>query len=73
LTEEQGMTDYPYIDLHSLCDLHNLSAPKNRDVVNGLREIGYRVTRTHFSPTSIRTDASPDVVADVVRSILKKK
>ena len=73
MTEEQGMTDYPYIDLHSLCDLHNLSAPKNRDVVNGLREIGYRVTRTHFSPTSIRTDASPDVVADVVRSILKKK
>jgi tRNA (guanine26-N2/guanine27-N2)-dimethyltransferase len=73
MKEEQELTEYPYIDLHSLCDLYNLSAPKNRDVVNGLREIGYRVTRTHFSPTSIRTDASPDIVADIVKSILKRK
>ncbi|TFF92664.1 tRNA (guanine(10)-N(2))-dimethyltransferase [Candidatus Thorarchaeota archaeon] len=71
MLEEQHLTDYPYIDLHALCDLHNLPAPKNRDVIEHLREMKYRVARTHFSPTAIRTDAQPDVVAGVVRSIHK--
>lgn len=73
MLEEQHLTDHPYIDLHALCDLHGLSVPKNRDVIDRLEEMEYQVTRTHFSSTAIRTDAQVDVVAEVVKSILEAR
>jgi tRNA (guanine26-N2/guanine27-N2)-dimethyltransferase len=58
MQEECTLIEYPYIDLHALCDLYNLAPPKNRDVIEYLRNAGHRVVRTHFKPTAIRTDAS---------------
>lgn len=70
MTEERALTDHAFIDLHALCDLHNLTAPKNQDVIDRLRETGHDATRTHFSSTGIRTDAPADEVAEVVRAIV---
>jgi len=58
MQEETALMTYPYIDIHVLCDLYNLTPPKNRDVIEYLRNAGYKVARTHFKPTAIRTDAS---------------
>jgi len=58
MNEECSLMEYPYIDLHALCDLHNLTPPKNRDVIKYLRDAGHIVARTHFKSTAIRTDAS---------------
>ena len=58
MNEECDLMEYPYIDLHALCDLQNLTPPKNRDVIEYLKNAGHRVARTHFRPTAIRTDAS---------------
>jgi tRNA (guanine26-N2/guanine27-N2)-dimethyltransferase len=66
MIEENNLVTYPYIDIHVLCDLYNLTPPKNRDVVEYLKNAGYKVTRTHFKPTAIRTDAP---VVDVKSAI----
>jgi tRNA (guanine26-N2/guanine27-N2)-dimethyltransferase len=71
MIEETALIDRPFLDLHALCDLHSLTPPKNADITECLRNMGYNVTRTHFRPTAIRTNAP---VAEVVAAIenLKK-
>jgi len=68
MVEENALMTYPYIDIHVLCDLYNLTPPKNKDVIEYLRNAGHKVARTHFKPTAIRTDAS---VIDVKSAILE--
>jgi tRNA (guanine26-N2/guanine27-N2)-dimethyltransferase len=68
MIEENALMTYPYIDIHVLCDLYNLTPPKNKHVIEFLRNAGHKVARTHFKPTAIRTDAS---VIDVKSAILE--
>ncbi|MHA2025210.1 MAG: hypothetical protein ACW98U_04845 [Candidatus Thorarchaeota archaeon] len=58
MIEESEYTDYPFIDIHALCDLHGLAPPKNKDVMEHLRNRGFNAVRTHFKSTAIRTTAS---------------
>ncbi|MFW9792658.1 MAG: RsmD family RNA methyltransferase [Candidatus Thorarchaeota archaeon] len=58
MIEESEYTDYPFIDIHALCDLHGFAPPKNQEVMEYLRNQGFGVARTHFKSTAIRTTAS---------------
>jgi tRNA (guanine26-N2/guanine27-N2)-dimethyltransferase len=66
MDEETGLETKPYIDLHALCDLHNVTPPKVADVMDKLVEKGFQVSRTHFRPTAIRTTASVSMVANAI-------
>ncbi|MHA2151561.1 MAG: tRNA (guanine(10)-N(2))-dimethyltransferase [Candidatus Thorarchaeota archaeon] len=70
MTEEAEYTEYPFIDIHALCDLHGLVPPKNREIMEHLRERGFSAVRTHFKSTAIRTTAS---VKEMTSSILEIK
>jgi tRNA (guanine26-N2/guanine27-N2)-dimethyltransferase len=72
MIEENSLITYPYIDIHVLCDLYNLAPPKNRDVIAYLREAGHKVTRTHFKPTAIRTNASVFDVKSAISDLVGK-
>ena len=45
------------------------SAPRIDRFIGGLREIGYRATRTHFHPQSVKTDAPPQDYARIFREL----
>ncbi|MFP4038289.1 MAG: tRNA (guanine(10)-N(2))-dimethyltransferase [Candidatus Nanohaloarchaea archaeon] len=47
----------PFYDLHELASRHDVPVPKRDKVIEALKEKGYPVSRTHFGPTGIRTDA----------------
>jgi tRNA (guanine26-N2/guanine27-N2)-dimethyltransferase len=66
MVEESVLTNRPYIDIHALCDLHNLAPPKNQIIIDKLKEQGFAVTRTHFKPTAIRTDATVEKVTKII-------
>lgn len=66
MVEESGLTNKPYIDIHALCDLHNLTPPKNQIIIEKLKEQGYEAARTHFKPTAIRTTASVEEVTRII-------
>ncbi len=70
MVQEQELTETPYVDLHELCDAYNLSPPRRQDVMDRLAENGYGVSRTHFRPTAIRTDASVEEVLRVLRDVI---
>jgi len=58
-----------YYNLHILCDNLNISVPPLKMVINALRARGYSCTRTHFSPRAIRTDASQEIISQVVQEL----
>ncbi len=64
--EESVLTNRPYVDIHALCDLHNLTPPKNKIIIEELKEQGYEVSRTHFKPTAIRTTASMNEIKQII-------
>ena len=47
----------PFYDLHELASRHDVDVPKRDSVIEALDDKGYPVSRTHFGPTGIRTDA----------------
>jgi tRNA (guanine26-N2/guanine27-N2)-dimethyltransferase len=63
---ESNLTGRPYIDIHALCDLHNLTPPKNQFIIEKLKDHGFKVSKTHFKPTAIRTTASESEVAGII-------
>jgi tRNA (guanine26-N2/guanine27-N2)-dimethyltransferase len=55
-----------YFDIHAIVDRIKLSPPKFDTVIDALVSKGYSVGRTHFSVTSIKTDApASEVVAAI--------
>jgi len=57
----------PFYDLHELCSLMGVQVPRREKVIGSVREKGYPVSRTHFSPTGFRTDAPIDDIKDIIR------
>lgn len=50
-----------YYDVHRLCKHLKVNSPPLDEIVNALSDQGYRVSRTHFCPTGIKTDAPLNV------------
>lgn len=69
MVDESGLMSHPYIDIHALCDLHNMVPPKLTVIITAIRELGNQAERTHFRPTAIRTDASVEVVRGVIEDL----
>ncbi|MFW6153511.1 MAG: tRNA (guanine(26)-N(2))-dimethyltransferase, partial [Halobacteriota archaeon] len=57
-----------HYDHHAVCDRLDVPAGPITAVIEGLREQGYRASRTHFGGTTFKTDAPTRVVHDVVSS-----
>jgi len=62
VSEEQEI-QIPYYDLHRICKKLNITAPAMNELFRKFRENNFKITRTHFSGTGIRTDAKiPDII-----------
>lgn len=59
----------PFYDLHELASVMDIAVPKRDQVIETIREKGYPVSRTHFSPTGFKTDALIEDVKEIIRSI----
>ncbi|MFX0054110.1 MAG: tRNA (guanine(10)-N(2))-dimethyltransferase [Promethearchaeota archaeon] len=73
MINESVLDTHPFIDIHALCDLHNLVPPKLSEIISTLREAGNIVERTHFKPTAIRTNAAVREVTEVVAALSGRK
>ncbi len=58
-----------YYDLHELASRHKMKIPKSEDVIAALTRAGYFCSRTHFSPTAIRTDAPLEEIVGMMKKI----
>jgi tRNA (guanine26-N2/guanine27-N2)-dimethyltransferase len=58
-----------YYEIHKVCKNLKTSAPPLIDVMDRLRNEDYFVSRTHFSPTSIKTDADIITLKQIIMSL----
>lgn len=46
-----------YHDVHKICKKLKIEAPPMEKIIEKLKKAGYKASRTHFSPTSLKTNA----------------
>ena len=62
--------DVPFFyDVHALARRNSLEVRKLSDIAALLQEKGYHVSRTHFSPTAIKTDAPFEEVLKALKAL----
>lgn len=58
-----------HYEIHKVCKNLKTSAPPILDIMEQLLNMGYFVSRTHFSPTSIKTDADIVELKKIILSL----
>lgn len=58
-----------FYDIHKICKVLKISAPKLDLVFENLEEEGYIAIKTHYSPLGIKTDASIDEIKNIIKSL----
>ncbi|ACJ16135.1 N2,N2-dimethylguanosine tRNA methyltransferase [Thermococcus onnurineus NA1] len=58
-----------FYDTHAVARRHGLEVRKLAGVIEILYEKGYKATRTHFSPTALKTDAPFEEVLEALREL----
>ncbi len=74
IISNEGRGEFPYYDLHSLFSMRKISGiPKISMVIEKLKEKGFFASRTHLSPTSVRTNAPLSEIVEVVSEIVSSR
>jgi tRNA (guanine26-N2/guanine27-N2)-dimethyltransferase len=68
---EEASAPATYYDLHMVCKNLKISAPPLLNVLEMLKNSGYFVSRTHFEPTGIKTDAPIEELKKIVLNAKK--
>ncbi|MCS7245614.1 MAG: hypothetical protein RMJ38_05755 [candidate division WOR-3 bacterium] len=58
-----------YYNYQEICDIISISPPPRKKIINKLRKLGYIASESHFSPYSIKTNASYEEFIKVLKSI----
>lgn len=73
-TPPEAIDHFPFFFITSaLCKVIKAVAPPEHMVKGALRHAGYKATRSHCRPGSIKTDAPWDVVWEVMREWVRQK
>ncbi|MFH1229634.1 MAG: tRNA (guanine(10)-N(2))-dimethyltransferase [Candidatus Aenigmatarchaeota archaeon] len=67
LSEEAEMPAF-YFELHNMAKMSKNNPPRMDKLIDSLRSKGFKVSRTHFSPTAIKTDASYEEILSCFES-----
>lgn len=65
LVEESAMPAF-YFDLHHVGKVLKIPIPKTEEVMRKLKKKGYKVSRTHFCLTAIKTDADFEKLKKII-------
>ncbi len=57
LIRDESMIDAPWYEIGFLSSVFHVNPPKIDEFIEKLQRGGFRASRTHFSPTGVRTDA----------------
>lgn len=69
ISMDEAESPVGYYEIHKVCKNLKISAPPLTDVMERLEAGGYSVSRTHFSPTSLKTDAGIVELKNIILSL----
>ncbi len=58
-----------FYDIHHICKNLKISVPRLEHIIESLEDKGYFVSRTHFKPTGIKTDAPLTILKEIILSL----
>ena len=67
IIDSEASIKTPFYDIHEMASELEIQAPKRDEVIEALKEKGYIVSRTHFAPTGLRTDAPFEDIREEIR------
>jgi tRNA (guanine26-N2/guanine27-N2)-dimethyltransferase len=67
----QNETDFPptYFVTDRICQKIGVPSQSKNEIIRRLTDQGYRATQTHFNVRGIKTDASVDVIKDIIQHL----
>ncbi|MFQ6095435.1 MAG: tRNA (guanine(10)-N(2))-dimethyltransferase [Candidatus Bathyarchaeia archaeon] len=71
IEESEGPATYYVVD--KICDRFGLSVPPLKDVLNKIKEVGFKAFPTHFNNTGVKTDAPARVVIDTIKELSRSR
>jgi tRNA (guanine26-N2/guanine27-N2)-dimethyltransferase len=66
---EESKMPATYYDLHVVCKKLKISSPSILDVMETLENEGFLVSRTHYRPTGIKTNASLAKIEEIIKKL----
>jgi tRNA (guanine26-N2/guanine27-N2)-dimethyltransferase len=67
---EESKMPATFYDLHGVCKKLKISAPPILDVMESLEAENFLVSRTHYNPTAIKTNAPLNKIEEVIQRLL---
>ena len=64
--KNEADTDPTFYDIHSLCKILKISAPKFDLVIKSLENKGYYGIKTHYNPLSLKTNAPLNILKEIL-------
>jgi tRNA (guanine26-N2/guanine27-N2)-dimethyltransferase len=71
LAKNEAKAPITYFVVDKFCDKLNLPTPSTIKVMEELQNMGFQAVLTHFNSKGIRTDASANVVKEIITRVLK--
>jgi tRNA (guanine26-N2/guanine27-N2)-dimethyltransferase len=71
LAKNEAKAPITYFVVDKFCDKLNLPSPSTIKVMEELQNMGFQAVLTHFNSKGIRTDASANVVKEIITRVLK--
>ena len=69
LCKEEADAPLSYYNIHDMCRVLKISAPKYEKIIEHLREKGFTATKTHYNPIGIKTNASNTELMDILKEM----
>ncbi len=67
---EEADSEITFYDIHTLCRVLKISAPKFDLIIEKIKENGYNVVKTHYSPLGIKTDMPISEIKKVIQELV---
>lgn len=67
---EESKMPATFYDLHGVCKKLKISAPPILDVMESLEAENFLVSRTHYNPTAIKTNAPLNKIEEVIKRLI---
>ncbi len=62
-----------FYDIHAICRKLKVSAPSMEKIISAIKEREYLVSRTHYNPNGVKTDAPLNLIEKIILDILDVK
>ncbi len=72
ISNESKINVVGFYDIHTVCKKSKITVPPFEMIMDQIKQSGFKVSRTHFSKTGIRSDIDKNKLLTIIKSLNKK-